>query len=86
MNNLNNPYSLLVFDWDGTLIDSIEQITTSLQAASKRVCDEDVTVEAARSVIGLGLQEAVERLHPNKPLALTEKMTCSMNYWTKALL
>lgn len=74
MKKLSNPYSLLVFDWDGTLIDSIEQITTSLQAASKIVCGESVTEEAARSVIGLGLQEAIEQLHPNKPQALTEKM------------
>lgn len=74
MNNLNNPYSLIVFDWDGTLIDSIEQITHSLQAASKIVCGEDITEEAARNVIGLGLQEAVERLHPDKPQTLTKKM------------
>jgi phosphoglycolate phosphatase len=74
MNNLNNPYSLIVFDWDGTLIDSIEQITHSLQAASKIVFGENITEEAARSVIGLGLQEAVEQLHPDKPQTLTEKM------------
>ena len=74
MNKLNKPYSLLVFDWDGTLIDSIEQITTSLQQASKLVCGENVTEEAARGVIGLGLQEAVERLHPDKDPELIEKM------------
>lgn len=74
INNLNNPYSLLVFDWDGTLIDSIEQITTSLQAASKMICHENITEEAARNVIGLGLQEAIERLHPNKPHAQIEKI------------
>ena len=73
MNNLNNPYSLLVFDWDGTLVDSIEQITTSLQAASKIVCRETISEEAARNVIGLGLQEAVERLHPDKSQALIKK-------------
>ncbi|MCW8830470.1 MAG: HAD-IA family hydrolase [Gammaproteobacteria bacterium] len=74
MNKLDKPYSLLVFDWDGTLVDSIEQITTSLQAASKMIFSEQVTEEAARSVIGLGLQEAVERLHPDKPQTLTTKM------------
>ncbi|MFC1589700.1 HAD family hydrolase [Pseudomonadota bacterium] len=74
MNQLNNPYSLLVFDWDGTLIDSIEQITTSLQAASQLVCGESVSEEAARGVIGLGLQEAVERLHPEKSVAITKKI------------
>lgn len=74
MNNLNYPYSLLVFDWDGTLVNSIEQITTSLQQASKQVCGESINEEAARGVIGLGLQEAVERLHPGKPAAITEKI------------
>lgn len=74
MNKLSTTYSLLVFDWDGTLIDSIEQITTSLQIASEKVCGEIVSEEAARGVIGLGLQEAVERLHPEKPTAITEKI------------
>ncbi|MDH3343392.1 MAG: HAD-IA family hydrolase, partial [Gammaproteobacteria bacterium] len=74
MNNLNNPYSLIVFDWDGTLIDSIEQISHSLQVASKMVFNEDINDGAARSVIGLGLLEAIERLHPDKPRTLTEKM------------
>lgn len=74
MNSLSKPYSLLVFDWDGTLVDSIEQITTSLQFASKIVCGETVSEEAARSVIGLGLQEAVELLHPGKSLSITEKI------------
>ena len=74
MNSINNPYSLLVFDWDGTLIDSIEQITTSLQAASKIIHNEEVTEDAARSVIGLGLEEAIERLHPEKEKNLITKM------------
>ena len=74
MNDHNTPYSLLVFDWDGTLIDSIEQITTSLQAASKNICNEEVSEDAARSVIGLGLQEAVERLHPGKEASLVNEM------------
>ncbi len=80
MSNLNKAYSLLVFDWDGTLIDSIEQITVSLQAASKLVCGENISEEAARSVIGLGLQEAVERLHPEKSEMLVEKMAAAYRH------
>lgn len=57
-------YQLLVFDWDGTLIDSIEQIILSLQTASQAVCGQSVSRESARSVIGLGLSEAIEKLHP----------------------
>ena len=57
-------YRLLVFDWDGTLIDSIDGIVSSLQIASRSVCNEDVSEQRARSVIGLGLREAIEALHP----------------------
>ena len=57
-------YRLLIFDWDGTLVDSIERIVTSLQHASHEVCRLHVSDDVARSVIGLGLFEAIEKLHP----------------------
>ena len=57
-------FKLLVFDWDGTLIDSIERIVTSLQFASETVCKVQLDEARARSVIGLGLHEAIEQLHP----------------------
>ncbi len=60
----NERFKLLVFDWDGTLIDSIERIVTSLQYASREVCGIRLGEDRARSVIGLGLHEAIERLHP----------------------
>ncbi len=57
-------FPLLVFDWDGTLVDSIERIVTSLQFASKQIADVDLSEVQARDVIGLGLMEAIEKLHP----------------------
>jgi len=57
-------FPLLVFDWDGTIVDSIERIVTSLQFASKQVIDVLPDAKQARNVIGLGLIEAVEKLHP----------------------
>ena len=57
-------FPLLVFDWDGTLVDSIERIVTSLQHASKQAIAIDVTASQAKDVIGLGLMEAVAKLHP----------------------
>jgi phosphoglycolate phosphatase len=60
----HEKFRLLVFDWDGTLIDSIERIVTSLQFASREVCGINLDEDLARSVIGLGLHEAIERLHP----------------------
>jgi phosphoglycolate phosphatase len=60
----HQTYNLLVFDWDGTLIDSIERIVTSLQHASHVVCGTTLSEDKARSVIGLGLNEALEQLYP----------------------
>lgn len=77
MNSLSDKYKLLVFDWDGTLIDSIEQIVTSLQTASQLVCGEKVTENAARGVIGLGLQEAIERLHPELDTTTIEQVAAA---------
>jgi phosphoglycolate phosphatase len=57
-------FPLLVFDWDGTLVDSIERIVTSLQFASKNTVDIDLSETQARDVIGLGLTEAITKLHP----------------------
>ena len=59
-----NHFPLLVFDWDGTLVDSIERIVTSLQFASKQTVDIDLSEKQARDVIGLGLMEAITKLHP----------------------
>lgn len=59
-----NHFPLLVFDWDGTLVDSIERIVTSLQFASKQTVDIDLSETQARDVIGLGLMEAITKLHP----------------------
>ena len=70
-------FKLLVFDWDGTLIDSIERIVTSLQHASREVCGIDISEENARSVIGLGLHEAIEHLHPELESVLVESVAAS---------
>lgn len=61
---MKNHFPLLVFDWDGTLVDSIERIVTSLQFASKQTVDIDLSETQARDVIGLGLIEAITKLHP----------------------
>ncbi len=58
-------FPLLVFDWDGTLVDSIERIVTSLQHASKLAVGADVSADQAKDVIGLGLMEAISKLHPD---------------------
>jgi phosphoglycolate phosphatase len=61
---MTKQFPLLVFDWDGTLVDSIERIVTSLQFASQQALDVQLSENQARDVIGLGLMEAIAKLHP----------------------
>jgi len=58
-------YDVLVFDWDGTLIDSAGHIAVSLQAAFRDLGLEVPSDEAARHVIGLGLEDTVRYLNPS---------------------
>jgi phosphoglycolate phosphatase len=59
-----NGYRLLVFDWDGTLMDSQARIVGCFQAAAADLGVDVPQGDRARDVIGLGLQEATERLFP----------------------
>lgn len=57
-------FQLLVFDWDGTLMDSAGAIVLSIQAASRDLGLPVPSVERARHIIGLGLSEALSYLFP----------------------
>jgi len=56
---------LIVFDWDGTLMDSEGRIVACLQKAAQALGREVPPAERAREVIGLGLHQAVARLFPD---------------------
>jgi len=55
---------LVVFDWDGTLIDSEGRIVASMQAAIDTVGLPPRPPKALSNVIGLGLHEALAELYP----------------------
>ncbi len=58
-------YDLLVFDWDGTLMDSAARIVASMRAAFTELALVPPAPAAARDVIGLGLSHAVAELAPD---------------------
>jgi phosphoglycolate phosphatase len=62
---MSNRYDVLVFDWDGTLIDSAAHIAFSLQAAFRDLGLQVPSDEAARHVIGLGLEDTLQYLDPS---------------------
>lgn len=62
-----SPYKLIIFDWDGTLMDSVSKIVACMQAASRDASVSVPSVAAVKNIIGLGLSEAIYELHPNIP-------------------
>ncbi|MEZ5741715.1 MAG: HAD-IA family hydrolase [Burkholderiaceae bacterium] len=59
------PIDLIVFDWDGTLIDSTRAITQAMRLAAIDVGLQDPGDERASHTIGLGLADALAHAVPD---------------------
>jgi phosphoglycolate phosphatase len=66
---------LIVFDWDGTLMDSEGRIVACLQQAARDLGHEVPPPGRAREVIGLGLHQAVARLFPEVDEAEVQRLS-----------
>jgi phosphoglycolate phosphatase len=60
-------YELIVFDWDGTLMDSAGMIVHCVQEAARDLGIPPPTEERARHIIGLGLVDALRHALPDLP-------------------
>ncbi len=58
-------YQLIIFDWDGTLMDSTQQIINCMQSAIEQLTLPELSNNTVSHIIGLGLNEAVEVLYPD---------------------
>lgn len=67
---MGKRYDLIVFDWDGTVMDSTAVIAGSIQAACRDLGLQVPDDQTARHVIGLGLDQALRHAVPE----LTEAM------------
>jgi len=56
-----------IFDWDGTIVDSVEHITDSLHKAAAALGFPVLEKAAYRNIIGLGMEEALNALYPGTP-------------------
>lgn len=72
---MQEPVELIIFDWDGTLFDSVGQIVDSLLFAAQQF-EQPLTPEAAKSIIGLGLPEVAQVLFPTVPELHTDLLKC----------
>lgn len=65
---------LLIFDWDGTLVDSVHYIAVSMQAAAIDQQVEVPTLDSVKNIVGLGLPEACRILFPALGAEATERL------------
>jgi phosphoglycolate phosphatase len=67
-------FDFIVFDWDGTLMDSTVAIARCIQAAARDLGLPVPSDAAASHVIGLALPEAMQAAMPDLPAALYPRM------------
>ena len=65
MTALTKPYRLLIFDWDGTLMDSPAKIVDCLRIAAAEARLAPRSDAQFRHIIGLGIGEAFNYLYPD---------------------
>lgn len=73
-------YQLIVFDWDGTLMDSAQKISNCIRAAARDADMQEPTDQQAKSIIGLGLIEAMTVLFPHASKQQTSQMIEAYKY------
>nr|WP_232924564.1 HAD-IA family hydrolase [Pseudomonas cichorii] len=56
---------MLIFDWDGTLADSVGRIVQAMRTAAEQGGMEVRDDPAIKGIIGLGLPEAIRTLYPH---------------------
>jgi phosphoglycolate phosphatase len=71
---MRGGFKLLVFDWDGTLMDSEAQIVSCIRASLVDLDEAPLSDAAIRNIIGLGLTEAIETLMPGRDGAFHKRL------------
>ncbi len=67
-------FDLIVFDWDGTLVNSIDWIVHCLQKAAQ-LCNCDVPeTQAVKNIIGLSIEHAMAELFPGIEKQVQEQL------------
>lgn len=61
---MERQYDLIIFDWDGTLMDSVGRIVECWQEAARSLALPVADDNAVRGIIGLSMAEAIQTLVP----------------------
>ena len=71
---MSTRYKLIIFDWDGTLMNSLARIVSSMQSAGRDFDLPVLTETDVHEIIGLGLGEAISQLYPQLSALQVEEM------------
>jgi phosphoglycolate phosphatase len=77
---MTKRYDLIVFDWDGTVMDSTAIIADSIQQACRDLNLPVPDDDTARHVIGLGLMQALRHAVPDAPEEMYEPLVARYRY------
>ena len=75
---MSGQYEVVVFDWDGTLVNSEAHIVASIEHAAQSVGLPVLQYEETKDIIGLGMREALLVLYPG--LSDAEIVTLRQHY------
>lgn len=67
-------YQCVIFDWDGTLMDSEARIVASIQYAAKHAGYPVLSYDESKRIIGLSLDKAIYTLYPDADASGIEMM------------
>ncbi|QSB00810.1 HAD-IIIA family hydrolase [Methylomonas sp. EFPC1] len=71
---MKNRFDLIIFDWDGTLMDSVDWIVHCIQQAA-RSCECAVPeAQAVRDIVGLSIENAMKQLFPTEEPEIRQKI------------
>ena len=71
---MKQRFDLIIFDWDGTLMDSIDWISRCLQNAGKDYHCAIPDNQATKDVIGLSTSNAIKQLYPEADALLQAQL------------
>lgn len=71
---MKDRFDLLIFDWDGTLVDSIDWIVHCVQTAARKCGCAIPPPQATKDIIGLSIQEAMNALFPEENSATQQQL------------
>ncbi len=71
---MNKNYHLVIFDWDGTLMDSTSRIVSSMQQTARFLEVNVPSNEHVKSTIGLSMDAVISELFPDVTRPLKSKI------------